>query len=225
MAAKRGTLQSEDVDFLPLSDIMRDLLTISYFEGLDIKFAKEPSPFKSAIKALRELHVGDLEPRLKKYNAEVLGMFNELNITTRRKILDAIQATQKETRTDRRQRILKEINGASAVVQTQFRTASQVAFNMGMYIQTQQDDSIWGYEYVTAEDDRVRPEHEAMHGVVRPKNDPIWNKWWPPNGWNCRCVLIPLDEAPEHVTDARTIRSLEPDAGWGFNPALVLLPR
>lgn len=44
-------------------------------------------------------------------------------------------------------------------------------------------------EYLTVEDGRVRPEHREWNGIVRPKNDPFWNTYWPPNGWGCRCTV------------------------------------
>lgn len=34
-----------------------------------------------------------------------------------------------------------------------------------------------------------RPEHEAREGFVAPVNDPVWNAWYPPNGWGCKCWL------------------------------------
>ncbi len=34
-----------------------------------------------------------------------------------------------------------------------------------------------------------RPEHEAREGMVAPVDDPIWNSWYPPNGWGCKCWL------------------------------------
>ena len=44
--------------------------------------------------------------------------------------------------------------------------------------------------YVTVGDERVRASHEAMNGIQRPMSDPIWDKIYPPNGWNCRCTVI-----------------------------------
>lgn len=44
--------------------------------------------------------------------------------------------------------------------------------------------------YQTAGDGRVRPTHEALDGITRPVNDNFWNKFYPPNGWNCRCIVI-----------------------------------
>lgn len=44
--------------------------------------------------------------------------------------------------------------------------------------------------YVTVGDERVRASHAAMNGIQRPMSDPIWDKIYPPNGWNCRCTVI-----------------------------------
>lgn len=49
--------------------------------------------------------------------------------------------------------------------------------------------------YHTVGDARVRPEHAAMDGVSRPVEDKWWNKYMPPNGWNCRCTVIQNDDA------------------------------
>lgn len=43
--------------------------------------------------------------------------------------------------------------------------------------------------YVTVGDDRVRASHAALNGLQRPKDDPIWDTIYPPNGWNCRCLV------------------------------------
>ena len=47
------------------------------------------------------------------------------------------------------------------------------------------------WEYSTVGDSKVRPEHEALAGVILPVNDPRWDKIWPPNGWKCRCSITP----------------------------------
>ena len=40
-------------------------------------------------------------------------------------------------------------------------------------------------QYRTAADDRVREEHAALHGTTLPFDDPFWDKYYPPNGYNC----------------------------------------
>lgn len=41
--------------------------------------------------------------------------------------------------------------------------------------------------YRTAGDARVRQSHKQLEGISKPINDPFWNTYYPPNGWNCRC--------------------------------------
>ncbi len=55
-------------------------------------------------------------------------------------------------------------------------------------------------------DSRTRPDHLAMekHGqngtAVYRLDDPIWRTLWPPAGYNCRCVILPLsiEDAAQH---------------------------
>ena len=108
-------------------------------------------------------------------------------------------------------------------VESAYRTQAQLAFNAGRW-EADQDPAVqeilWGYEYVTVGDDRVRPEHAELDGTKLPKDDPFWKTFWPPNGYGCRCQALPVfdDEAPER-------REAPPDAktapGFDFNPGVA----
>ncbi len=50
-------------------------------------------------------------------------------------------------------------------------------------------------EYRTVGDTRVRKEHKDLDRKVFATDDPIWNEIFPPNGWNCRCTVIPAKGA------------------------------
>lgn len=50
--------------------------------------------------------------------------------------------------------------------------------------------------YETAGDERVRQSHRSLDGVVRSVDDPFWDVYYPPNGWNCRCVVVQTDARP-----------------------------
>jgi SPP1 gp7 family putative phage head morphogenesis protein len=50
-------------------------------------------------------------------------------------------------------------------------------------------------QYETVGDGRVRPEHAVLDGIVKPVDDKFWNKFYPPNGWNCRCFTIQSNDA------------------------------
>lgn len=56
--------------------------------------------------------------------------------------------------------------------------------------QFQEDGDRYNLQYRTAGDDRVRPEHAALEGVTLPIDDPFWEDYYPPNGWNCRCTVV-----------------------------------
>jgi SPP1 gp7 family putative phage head morphogenesis protein len=47
------------------------------------------------------------------------------------------------------------------------------------------------YEYVTMRDDRVRYTHSDLDSLVFKKDDPILKIVAPPNGFRCRCRLVP----------------------------------
>jgi len=77
------------------------------------------------------------------------------------------------------------------------RTQAQITYNAAKYREEQEDyiqDILWGYKYVTTGDERVRPEHAVLEGVMLPKDDPFWKRYYPPNGWSCRCQVIPIFE-------------------------------
>lgn len=109
-------------------------------------------------------------------------------------------------------------------LETIFRTQSQVAYQAGRWKSDQDPDVqklLWGYRYSTVGDSRVRPEHRALEGVTLPKNDDFWQIFWPPNGWNCRCTVIPLYMSQTIVRPPRTVPGtwlpIEPEKGFGFH--------
>jgi SPP1 gp7 family putative phage head morphogenesis protein len=80
---------------------------------------------------------------------------------------------------------------------TVFQTNMQKAYSLGRYEQmkdpaTMQALPFW--QYWTMGDDHVRPEHAVIDGFVARAIDPVWNKIYPPNGFNCRCIVITLTE-------------------------------
>lgn len=88
------------------------------------------------------------------------------------------------------------------------------------------DDDILVYR--TAGDSRVRDAHRALDGVTRPKSDPFWNTYYPPNGWNCRCTVVvqhnaritPDEELPPGAIDnvPPVMRTNFAKEGWAFPP-------
>lgn len=75
---------------------------------------------------------------------------------------------------------------------TEYNTAGQIAESTATYNRLIAQTELFPYwEYRTAGDEKVREEHRKLDGVILPANDPRWQKIYPPNGWNCRCYVVP----------------------------------
>ena len=119
-----------------------------------------------------------------------------------------------------------------------FLTNVQTAFNVGHY-KNMTDPTVMKlrpyWMYVTAGDGEVRESHLMMEGKVYPADHPVWDTWYPPNGFRCRCLVVSLTkeqvkqrgleietEAPYRV-DSSTgeIIDINPDKGFKANQALA----
>lgn len=76
---------------------------------------------------------------------------------------------------------------------TEYETAVLTAESASNYQQLIGSTKLFPYwMYRTVGDGNVRPEHAALDGLILPANDPRWDKIFPPNGWKCRCRVVPL---------------------------------
>ena len=75
---------------------------------------------------------------------------------------------------------------------TEYDTAVLTAESASNYHRLMKQVKLFPYwEYRTVEDDKVRPEHAALHGIILHSSDKRWDKIFPPNGWKCRCYVVP----------------------------------
>ena len=70
--------------------------------------------------------------------------------------------------------------------------------------------------YETALDERVREEHAILHGTTLRIDDPFWDTYFPPNGWNCRCDITQLTDGEETKVDKLALPEL--GESFRFNP-------
>lgn len=69
----------------------------------------------------------------------------------------------------------------------------RAAQGAGRYAQMMEDVDIAPYwQLICVKDVKTRQEHLAMNGLIRRYDDPIWDTWYPPNGYRCRCTVRSL---------------------------------
>ena len=116
-----------------------------------------------------------------------------------------------------------------------FRTNVQTSFQVGHY-KAMMDDEVTAlrpyWEYDAVNDSQTRKSHLAMSGRVYRYDNPIWDTWYPPNGFRCRCSVNTLSErqvkergmfveedAPVAVDVNGEYVPVLPDKQFGTNPA------
>lgn len=130
-----------------------------------------------------------------------------------------------------------------------YETNKNIAYSVGRYDELNSITQYKPYwQYVAVMDAVTRPEHAMLNGKVFAYDDPFWNFFYPPNGFNCRCRVVGLtkiqlkrrdlsventqngelikDETVEigRIGEKRTVstksyKGIKIDAGWDYNPA------
>jgi len=80
------------------------------------------------------------------------------------------------------------VPAADHTLEAVFRTQTQTAYSAGRWNALQDpaiQDILWGFEYAAITDDRVTEDIcLPLNGMVRTKDDPVWQRLTPPNHWN-----------------------------------------
>jgi SPP1 gp7 family putative phage head morphogenesis protein len=122
-----------------------------------------------------------------------------------------------------------------------FETNLRTAYMAGRWKQIEANRDAFPFlEYQAVLDRRTRPQHRTWDGTVLPVEHPFWNTHYPPNGWGCRCTVVPrtprqlvrqgkkvTDPAPASGAMPRSVVTPEGnrivevppgiDEGWDYN--------
>lgn len=120
-------------------------------------------------------------------------------------------------------------------LETEYNTALLTGQSSAAYHRLLSRAEIFPYwKYRTVGDEHVRQEHQALDGLILPYNDPRWKILFPPNGWNCRCYIVPVMKAElpgdyklasSRARADRYFKTKEflraKGSGWGVNRAMT----
>jgi SPP1 gp7 family putative phage head morphogenesis protein len=75
-------------------------------------------------------------------------------------------------------------------LEAEYNFAVSSAQMASKWLEMEADGDEYNLQYRTASDGRVREDHAILHDTTLPPSDPFWDKYYPPNGWNCRCTAV-----------------------------------
>lgn len=103
---------------------------------------------------------------------------------------------------------------------TEQNTAGKVANSINEWNAIEEQKDLFPLlEYSAILDERTREDHRELDGVVRPVDDPFWDSFNPPNGYNCRCLLIPTLEGAKDITKTPKVSEEAVPTMFRNNPA------
>lgn len=114
--------------------------------------------------------------------------------------------------------------GSPSRLKTIYTTNANVGYSKGRYdsmIENTVERPYWLYNQI--ERKHKRKSHANYAGKIFNWNDPIWDKIFPPNGFNCGCYVTPLTKAEVEARGLKILSgenvSVKVSEGWDYNPA------
>lgn len=108
----------------------------------------------------------------------------------------------------------------NSYLKTEFNTAFARSQSARQWEEIEQQKRVFPLlKYSTVGDERVRGDHILLDEIIRPVNDPFWDKFFPPNGWNCRCIVEQLEESDGEVTNLTKKKPPKAVPLFSSNPA------
>ena len=102
-------------------------------------------------------------------------------------------------------------------LEAEYIFATQSAQMASKWNEFEADGDRYNLQYRTANDDRVRDSHRLLHDITLPPSDPFWEKYFPPNGWRCRCTAVQVRKTKYTESDSGQSVQLGSEATNGKN--------
>lgn len=103
--------------------------------------------------------------------------------------------------------------GSDRRLKTIYSTNLRSAYQKGQYDRTMESDLHPYLMYRIGPSLRHREQHVRWNNLIRPKDDPIWNYIFPPNGYGCKATPSQLPKRENRSTSATEFRHTTPAHG------------
>lgn len=197
-------LTAEDVENLPYVEAVEYLKKRDVIKKVDYNKLSDKMRFR-AFTASR-IADGDL---LKRINSELIK-----NVNDGKGLKDFLFLTK----TDILNKVGMGAGGQGWYWETVYRTNVQTAYNTGRMIGFEEDKPL-ALHFVGIEDARQTDVCHSLSNVIRPYDDPLWEKYIPPLHFGCRSTVRAIYDEDELPEDWSSLEGIEkPAKGFGTNP-------
>ncbi len=197
-------LSAEDVENLPYAEAVEYLKKRDVIKKVDYDKLSDKMRFR-AFTASR-IADGDL---LKRINSELIK-----NVNDGKGLKDFLSLTK----TDILDKVGMGAGGQGWYWETVYRTNVQTAYNTGRMMGFEEDKPL-ALQFIGIEDSRQTDVCRSLSNIIRPYDDPLWQKYIPPLHFGCRSTVRAIydeDELPEEWSSLEGIE--KPAKGFGTNP-------
>lgn len=102
--------------------------------------------------------------------------------------------------------------GSDRRLKTIYSTNLRSAYQKGQYDRTMESDLHPYLMYRIGASIHHREQHVRWNNLIRPKDDPIWNSIFPPNGYGCKCYTVAVTEARKQKYERDGVPAYDPGA-------------
>lgn len=101
--------------------------------------------------------------------------------------------------------------GSDRRLKTIYQTNLRSAYQKGQYDRTMESDAHPYLMYRIGASVRHREQHVRWNNLILPKDDPLWNSIFPPNGYGCKCYTVAVTQARKDRYERDGVPAYNPD--------------
>jgi len=158
-------------------------------------------PYKEAITYLRSMipmtreEFNKLSDHLK-FRAFTIAYVSSEDLINRLKTIYEKGLKEGKTKAEVLQEVKKLLPDlTSAHLSTHYNTNVMTAYNAGKQSYFRNSKSVHYLMYNAILDGHTTKLCRRLHGTVKPKDDPFWDRFYPPNHYNCRSTVYPVHKS------------------------------